>query len=267
MENNTTKALGIVRNVLIWIPLVFGTILIAGVNAVGDEVERPGDFISMVIATLLLIVTPLFLMRLWNQGKPKSITPSVWFIALAGTVALVLMLYGAYKQTFNYFTWKEEQLQASFSELNTVYEQRFNVITNSAQITTTFSQNEREMIENITSTADAYQTADSLNEKISSLNTLNSLAVTVNNNTGEYPNLQSASMYQELLDLTRSTEVAVQQAKVAYNEHAREFNSYARSFPYALLVGGIVEEPRKEYLSSASDPNVQDAAQLLDGLE
>lgn len=267
MDNNKSSTFHSIRNGLIWIPLIFGIILTGSTASINQlSTQQPGSFINSIIAVLLLILLPLILLHAWNKNVPNKFSPPVWLILTVSGTALVLMMYGTYKQTHTYFIWQDEQVEKSLSDVNTSYQKRFNVVTNTAKATASFAENEREIMTRIADARNQFQSSNSVNSKVEAINEFDGAVRAVVTNVESYPNLVSSELYQSLIDSIIQSETEVAAAKRRYNEQARLFNSYSRSIPYSFMVGGIVEEPRKVYLDEQVSDEVKDATNLLDAL-
>lgn len=268
MDNNKNSTFHSIRNGLIWIPLIFGIILAAGTASITQlSTEQPGSFISSIIAVLLLILLPLTLLHYWNKDVPNKFTPPVWLIVTVSCIALIIMMYGTYKQTHTYFIWQDEQIEKSLSDVNTSYQKRFNVVTNTAKATASFTENEKEILTRIADARNQFQGAGSMNNKVEAINEFDGAIKAVVTNVESYPNLASSELYLTLIDTIIQSETEVADAKLRYNDQARLFNSYSRSIPYSFMVGSIVEETRKIYLDEQVSEEVKDATKLLDALD
>lgn len=77
-----------------------------------------------------------------------------------------------------------------------------------------------------------------------------------------YPDLKSNENFRQLQDQLEGTENRISVARQDYNQAAREFNTYIRTFPYNLTAKVFGESTPKEYFeltnaSAAEVPKVQ----------
>jgi len=267
MKNDLTSIWQTIRNFLIYLPIIFGVILIGGITTT-DAIANsaPGNFIyNVVVATILLFILPLSFLRLWNKDVPGRYAPAVSHIIIISTVVALLLIYGTYKESVNYFIWHEEELNMLMADLNIEYERRFNLVTNIARSTRSLADHEKDIISMITE-ARALSYGNTSNQKIEAINTFDKAINSISVNVENYPNITSSVAYNELIENIKTSENRIAISKKNYNESARRFNNYARSIPHSFYVASVVDETRKMYLNQSVPDNMTESKNLLENL-
>jgi LemA protein len=268
-EQTTSTVWHTVRNFLVWLPVLFGLIILGGhTSTTGLTFEKPADFFYYsVITPLILFALPLFFLHLWNKGVPGRFAPAHSHIVVVTIAASIILTYGTYKQNVNFFNLKDEQVTEAFTAVNIEYQRRFNEVSNLSQVTTSLAEHELEVVTQITNARANYVSSTDTNDKVSAINELENTLGQIIVNVEDYPNLAATEAYIGLMQSVVNNEARLSTAKLFYNQQAREFNSYARVIPHSWYVSGVVENVKKEYLDAEIAENHKDASQLLDNLQ
>lgn len=187
-----------------------------------------------------------------------------------GIIAIVaFILYRMFAGTYNEMVQMEENVAAQWSNVETQYQRRSDLIPNLVNTVKGFAEQEKEVL---TSVIEARSKATSINVDPANLDAssiqqfqaaqgqlgsaLSRLLVTVE----RYPELKSNQNFLELQAQLEGTENRIAVARNRYNESVQEYNTYIRSFPSNLLAGmyGFERKPLFEASEGAENaPQVQ----------
>lgn len=181
------------------------------------------------------------------------------WIVIGVIIILVLILYSTFKGTYNNLVSKEESVSEKWSQVENVYQRRADLIPNLVATVKGYAEHEQETLENVT---EARAKATSVNVDPSKLNAqniqqfqaaqkgltsaLSRLLVVVE----KYPDLKANQNFLELQTQLERTENRISIERRNFNQSAREYNSYIRSFPQNILAGMFGFE-RKAYFEAA----------------
>lgn len=163
-----------------------------------------------------------------------------WLIILAVLAVVVVWGIGTYNSLVN----KDEGVKAAWSQVENNYQRRSDLIPNLVATVKGYASHERETLEGVMEargkamglgggnlseeSVAAYGKAQG--EVSSALNRL--LMVAEN-----YPDLKANENFLDLQAQLEGTENRIAEARRAFNEVAREYNSYLRRFPNNIIAG------------------------------
>jgi LemA protein len=168
-------------------------------------------------------------------------------LIVAGVVILlVIIMVSWYVGTRNRLVQTEEQVNASWSEVENQLQRRSDLIPNLVNTVRGFAAQEEEVFTSIADARARLAGAQSVEETAESYGELQSalsrLLVVVEN----YPQLRSNENFIRLQDELAGTENRIAVARRRYNEAVRDFNTRIRMFPTAMIASGLGFE-QKEY--------------------
>lgn len=172
-------------------------------------------------------------------------------------ILAVLILY--FGVTYNSFVKKEEKVNQHWSDLQTTYQRRLDLIPNLVSVVKGVSEFERSVLQKVAEarssalagtgqqevTAENYKRQKQLQD---------SLAVNVNRMIvliEAYPELQALKSYLALQDQLAGTERRIVVAAKDFNESVYNYNKTVRSFP-TNIVAGITGFKQKEGFESVA---------------
>lgn len=187
-----------------------------------------------------------------------------------GIIVLVLFLvYSFFSGRYNTMVSMEENVNTQWSNVETQYQRRFDLIPNLVNTVKGFAEQEREVLVGVT---EARAKASSMNinpENLTEENlqqftqaqgqlnsALSRLLVTVE----RYPDLKSNQNFLELQAQLEGTENRITVARQRFNAAAQEYNTYIRRFPANMLAGmyGFERKPLFESTADAANaPQVE----------
>jgi LemA protein len=171
------------------------------------------------------------------------------WIILAVVVVVLLIMYSSVKGTYNTMVSRDEAVDASWAQVENVYQRRADLIPNLVNTVKGYASHERETLEGV---IEARSKATSVNVNPENLNAeslqqfqqaqaglssaLSRLMVVVE----RYPDLKANQSFLDLQAQLEGTENRIAVERRKFNESAQAFNTYIRTFPkniYANLFG------------------------------
>lgn len=180
------------------------------------------------------------------KEKKSSVTVILIVIFVLIAVAILLIV-----PKYNSLVFGEEQVEASWSQVENQLQRRFDLIPNLVQTVKGYAAHEEEVFTQIAQARTQYGGAATVEEAAQANDNLTSalsrLLVVVEN----YPQLKADVQFTQLMDELAGTENRLAVARQDYNEVVRTFNSDVRSFPGSLIAGMFGFE-KKEYFEAAN---------------
>lgn len=189
---------------------------------------------------------------LMNEKYKKFIVPGI----IVGVLLLVGLWIGG---TYNSLVGDREKVSAAFSNVETQYQRRADLVDNLVATVKGSSGFEQETLTAVTdaraqvgkvsidanaSQADVQKYVEAQNQMTSSLSRL--IAVAEN-----YPDLKSTAAYQDLMSQLEGTENRIQVARSDFNEVARPYNARVQTFP-TVLIANLFGFDQRAYFQSES---------------
>ncbi len=166
----------------------------------------------------------------------------MWLIAL---VVLGMWLMGSY----NGLVRKSQEVDAQWSQVETQYQRRYDLIPNLVEAAKGFLDQEKEILETIAMARQGYAGANTVEEKAEASAQVESalarLLVIIEN----YPELKSSETIAQVMDELAGTENRVSVERMRYNDAAKEYNVRAKSFP-VVLISGMLGFSQKPYFEA-----------------
>lgn len=190
------------------------------------------------------------------------------WITLIVVVIVLVILYNFFAGKYNNMVTKEETVNTEWSNVETQYQRRNDLIPNLVNTVKGFAQQEKEVLVGVT---EARAKASSMNIQADNLteenmeqfqaaqgqlnSALSRLLVTVE----KYPELKSNQNFLELQAQLEGTENRIAVARRRYNETAQDYNTYIRVFPNTMLSGMFGFERKPLF---KADEGAQNAPQV-----
>lgn len=171
------------------------------------------------------------------------------WIILAVVAVVIFIMYSSVKGTYNTMVSRDEAVDASWAQVENVYQRRADLIPNLVNTVKGYASHERETLEGV---IEARSKATSVNVNPENLNeeslqqfqqaqaglssALSRLMVVVE----RYPDLKANQSFLDLQAQLEGTENRITVERRKFNESAQSFNTYIRTFPkniYANLFG------------------------------
>lgn len=167
-------------------------------------------------------------------------------IPIAIVVILILIIYSSFKGTYNRMVTMEESVKASWSQVENVYQRRFDLIPNLVETVKGYASHESETL---TAVAEARASAggvmnmsddlledpaafERFQQAQSSLGgALQRLLVVTEN----YPELKANQNFLALQDQLEGTENRISVERKRFNEQVQAYNTYIKQFPRMII--------------------------------
>lgn len=178
------------------------------------------------------------------KGKNKVL------IIIGVIVLFVLLIVIGVVNSYNSIVTREENLNKSFSNVDTYLQRRADLIPNLVSSVKGYMEHEEKIVENITSARENLMNAKTLDEKSKAnaklTDAINSLYVVVEN----YPDLKASQNFIALQDEIAGSENRISTARKDYNEAVNSYNSFIKRFP-TNIVAAIFGFESKSYFEAS----------------
>ncbi len=191
------------------------------------------------------------------------------WITIGIILLAVFLLYNSLKGMYNNMVEKSEKVKTAWSDVETQYQRRYDLIPNLVNTVKGFAEQEREVLTGVTearSRASSIQidpanldenTLQQFQQAQGQLNSaLSRLLVTVES----YPDLKSNQNFLELQSQLEGTENRIAVSRQRFNAATQDYNILIQSFPEITLAGlfGFEQKPLFEADQGAeSAPKVE----------
>jgi len=182
-----------------------------------------------------------------NKGFPwKVVVP----------VAVVLLLVVWFVGMFNGLISAQESVDSAWSNVESVYQRRADLIPNLVETVKGYKIHEAELLTDITKARSAWASAVSPDDKMAAADSLDNafakLMVVVEN----YPDLKASQNFLALQDELAGSENRINVARQRYNDAVRLYNVKIRRFPANIIAGLFGFEKREMFKASSGAEKV-----------
>ena len=189
-----------------------------------------------------------------NKTKTTSI------VIIATLVIIILSSLSWVKNSYNEMINLTSQVDTSFSAIQTQYQRRFDLIPNLAEATKGFLKQEQKVFGDIANARTHYAgTSTGSKEQIEAMNEYNSALSRLMVIMENYPELKSNETVKNLMDELTGTENRINVSRDRYNETARIYNVFIKSFPRNLIANMFNFENKELF---KADETAQKAVQI-----
>lgn len=187
---------------------------------------------------------------------------------LIGIVVFLIIMFFVGKGWYNKMVAKDEVVKNAWANVQTVYQQRYDLVDNLVETVRGAKNFEKETLTDvIKARASATQMtidADDLTpEKMAELQAqqgqLGSAIGRLLMVTENYPDLKSNQNFLQLSADLKSLEADIRPAREKYNGTVQEFNTYVRSFPRNIIAGWFDFDPKTPF---EADPGAEKAPKV-----
>jgi len=168
------------------------------------------------------------------------------WITIGIVVVLIFLVYNFFSGKYNAMVRMDEGVNTQWSNVETQYQRRYDLIPNLVNTVKGFAEQEQEVLVGVTearakassmtidpsnmSSNDLQQFSQAQGQRNSALSRL---LVTVE----RYPDLKSNQNFLELQAQLEGTENRIAVARQRFNEAVQQYNTYVRSFPNTMIAG------------------------------
>lgn len=159
-----------------------------------------------------------------------------------GVVAVVVIFFYA---TYNGFVNKEEGLKTAWSNVETQYQRRADLIPNLVNTVKGYASHEQEAVKAVADARSKLLNASTPSDKISANGELSGALGRLLMVAENYPNLKANQNFLALQDELAGTENRISVARRDYNNAVEKYNAKIHSFPVSLYAGafGFTDAP------------------------
>lgn len=182
------------------------------------------------------------------------------WITLAIIAVIVLAGYAWLKGSYNHMVTKDEEVKTAWSQVENQYQRRMDLIPNLVNTVKGYATHERQTLEGVVNArAQATQTVidpSNLNEQTlkqfqAAQGELTSALSRLMIILERYPDLKANQNFLELQAQLEGTENRISVERKRFNEAARSYNTYIRSFPRNILAGMFGFQPKPYFTADA----------------
>lgn len=162
----------------------------------------------------------------------------------------VLLVSGCGSCGYNRIVSEEQQVDASWSQVENQLQRRADLIPNLVQVVKGYASHEKAIFDEIAQSRAAMLGAGSRAEKIQTANQFEGAISKLISLTENYPNLKADATFQRLMDELAGTENRLAVERKRYNEAVQQYNSDVRGIPGAwwARIGGFPAQ--KDYFKA-----------------
>src|SRR3989344_5655610 len=154
------------------------------------------------------------------------------WIIIVGIIVLIL-LWGV--SGYNRFVSGDEQITASWAQVENQYQRRFDLIPNIVNTVKGVAQQEQTVFNAIAEARTRYSGATTANEKAQAASQLETGLGRLLVIAEQYPVLQSSGAYRDLIVSLEGTESRISVERMKYNDLVRIFDTDIKRFPTSLV--------------------------------
>lgn len=158
-------------------------------------------------------------------------------IVLAVIVVILLSFYSYFKNTYNGLVVLDENVKASWAQVENQFQRRFDLIPNLVETVKGYAAHERETFTEVTNARARVGQAQTPQDKIGANNALSSALGRLLLVVERYPDLKANTNFVRLQDELAGTENRISVERRRYNETVRVYNQKIRSFPVNMIAG------------------------------
>lgn len=190
-----------------------------------------------------------------NESYKKFIVPG----AILGVLLIIGMWIGG---TYNGLVTDREKVTTAFSNVETQYQRRSDLVKNLVATVEGSSNFEKDTLTAVTDaraqvgkvTIDANASSEQIQQYVEAQNQLTSSLSRLIAVAENYPDIKSTAAYQDLMSQLEGTENRIQVARSDFNEVARPYNTRLQKFPTNIIANMFGFDQRAYFQSeSGSD--------------
>ena len=170
-------------------------------------------------------------------------------IAIGLPLLFILIIIGYYNRIISL----DEGIDASWAQVETVLQRRYDLIPNLVNTVKGFANQEKAVLTEVTALRSQWAKAGSVAEKAKAATGLESVLGRLMVISERYPELKSNQNFIRLQDELAGTENRVSVERRRYNEAVRKYNQSIRTFPGSMIARFSGFEKRNVYFEAASE--------------
>jgi LemA protein len=152
-------------------------------------------------------------------------------------VVVVFMVFGSYVSAKNQMVAKDQNVKATWSEVDVQLERRADLIPNLVETVKGFTKEESTVFGDIANARAGMLNAQGPAAKIAANGQLDSAIGRLLLLTENYPQLRSSDQFMRLQDELAGTENRISVARKRYNDALQDYNTFVQQFPNSIWAG------------------------------
>jgi LemA protein len=152
-------------------------------------------------------------------------------------LVVVFMVFGSYVSARNQMVAKDQNVKATWSEVDVQLERRADLIPNLVETVKGFTKEESTVFGDIANARAGMLNAQGPQAKIAANGQLDSALGRLLLLTENYPQLRSSDQFMRLQDELAGTENRISVARKRYNDALQDYNTFILQFPNSIWAG------------------------------
>jgi LemA protein len=159
-------------------------------------------------------------------------------LAVVGVLLLVVFLvFGSYVSAKNQMVAKDQNVKATWSEVDVQLERRADLIPNLVETVKGFTKEENSVFAEVAQARTGLMNAQDPQSKIAANGQVDAALAKVLVLTENYPQLRSSDQFMRLQDELAGTENRISVARKRYNDAIQDYNTFVLQFPNNIWAG------------------------------
>lgn len=175
------------------------------------------------------------------------------WIVLGVVAVLVVGVGGFWAGTYNQLVQRQESVHASWAQVETVLQRRYDLIPNLVNTVKGYAAHERGVLEEVTRLRSQWGAAKTVDEKVQAADQLESALGRLMVVVERYPDLKANQNFLALQDELAGTENRIAVERRRYNEMVRNYNVLVRGFPSSVVARLTGFHPSGAYFEAAPE--------------
>lgn len=185
---------------------------------------------------------------------------------------LIIALYAGFKGSYNKMVTLEEKVSASWSQVENVYQRRYDLIPNLVETVKGYAAHETETFTAVTEARSRAGGVLNISDEVLQdpeafarfqqvQSELGSALQRLMAITESYPDLKANENFLALQDQLEGTENRIAVERKRFNEDVREYNTYIRQFP-RVIIANMSGFDEKNYFEASAGAETAPAVQF-----
>ncbi|MGK0464090.1 MAG: LemA protein [Lentimonas sp.] len=175
------------------------------------------------------------------------------FVAVGVLVLFVVISFFYLKGIYNGIVSSDEAIDASWAQVETVLQRRYDLIPNLINTVKGFANQEKEVLTEVTALRSQWAKAGSVADKAKAATGLESALGRLMVISERYPELKSNQNFLRLQDELAGTENRISVERRRFNLAVQNYNMRVRRFPGNIIASNTGFEKREAYFEAVSD--------------
>ena len=172
---------------------------------------------------------------------------------VVAAIVLVVVIGGWAASVNNSLVALQEQMRASWAQVETVLQRRYDLIPNLVATVKGYAEHEKELFENVARLRSQWSAAQTLPEKTQAANQMEGALARLLVVAEAYPELKANQNFRDLQFELSGTENRISVERQRYNETVQAYNTQVRRFPTSFIAGMLGFQPSDAYFKTTTE--------------